>query len=53
VFKKASRSKRVRTGFIVGLAGFTGFVIGVLTGKKKEPTTEEVIDAEPEEEEAE
>jgi hypothetical protein len=54
VFKKASRSKRVRTGFIVGLAGFTGFVIGVLTGKsKKEPTTEEVIDVEPEEETAE
>lgn len=49
VFKKAKCSKKVRTGFIVGLAGITGFVIGVLTGKsKKEPTTEEIIDVEPE-----
>lgn len=50
VFKKASRSKRVRTGFIVALGALTGFVVGRLTGKsKKEPTTEEVIDVEPEE----
>ena len=44
VFKKAKKSKKVKTGFIVGLAGFTG-------KSKKEPTTEEIIDVEPEEEE--
>lgn len=49
VFKKAKKSKKVKTGIIVTLAGITGFVIGVLTGKsKKEPTTEEIIDVEPE-----
>lgn len=51
VFKKAKKSKKVKTGVIVTLAGIAGFVIGRLTGKAKEPTTEEVIDVEPEEEE--
>ena len=50
VFKKASRSKKVRTGIIVALGTLTGFVVGRLTGKVKEPTeTEEVIDVEPDE----
>lgn len=52
VFKKAKKSKKVKTGVIVTLAGIAGFVIGRLTGKAKEPTeTEEIIDVEPEEEE--
>ena len=50
VFKKAKKSKKVKTGIIVTLAGIAGFVIGRLTGKSNEPT-EEVIDVEPEEEE--
>lgn len=48
VFKKAKKSKKVKTGIIVTLAGITGFIVGRLTGKVKEPT-EEVIDVEPEE----
>ena len=50
VFKKAKKSKKVKTGIIVTLAGIAGFVVGRLTGKVKEPT-EEIIDVEPEEEE--
>ena len=50
VFKKAKKSKKVKTGIIVTLAGIAGFFIGRLTGKSNEPT-EEVIDVEPEEEE--
>lgn len=50
VFKKAKKSKKVKTGIIITLAGIAGFVIGRLTGKEKEPT-EEVIDVEPETEE--
>lgn len=48
VFKKAKKSKKVKTGIIVTLAGITGFIVGRLTGKVKEPT-EEIIDVEPEE----
>lgn len=47
VFKKAKKSKKVKTGIIVTLAGITGFIVGRLTGKVKEPT-EEIIDVEPE-----
>lgn len=50
VFKRAKKSKKVKTGIIVTLAGITGFIVGRLTGKVKEPT-EEIIDVEPETEE--